>query len=346
MWKVPIKWINITDVEFFDSSAQRGRVRRDEPYVHLYEQLVRALARGCREVDSHVALNGHGGDFLFQVSPVYLADLLARGRFLTLARDWRAMRIRTGRARHFFEWAVQPLLSDTAQAIVAHARGRHMRGYFERALPLWMRTPFAQAHDLPRRARDGSPRAQRGSRAAYESYWYLTQPLYPRLNSFVADYVLEEGVEARTPLYDRRVIDFALSRPIAERNCGGEQKLLVRRAMRGLLPIEVLQPRPVKTGTVASYLSASMKAALKTFDSTLQSPVLGQLGVVDPNALRRAANVYSRREDNGYLGEQLFNTIQAELWLQARSTPATNERTQNNQWAGRVPQPRLLGNGV
>ncbi len=346
MWKVPIKWINITDVELFDSSAQRGLVRRDEPYVHLYEQLVRALARGCREVDSHVALNGHGGDFLFQVSPVYLADLLARGRLLTLARDWRAMRIHTGRARHFFEWAVQPLLSETTQTLVAQIRGRHMRGYFERALPLWMRTPFAQARNLRKRGRDGSPRAPRGSRAAYEAYWYLTQPLFPRLNSFVAEYVLEEGVETRTPMYDRRVIDFALSRPVAERNSGGEQKLLIRRAMRGLLPIEVLQPRRVKTGTVASYLSTSMKAAVKTFGATLQSPMLAQLGVVDPNALRRAANVYSRREDNGYLGEQLFNTIQTELWLQARSTQATNARNQNDQWADYVSQPSPLGNGV
>lgn len=346
MWKVPIKWINITDIEFFDSSAQQGIVHRDEPYVHLYEQLVRALARGCREVGSHVALNGHGGDFLFQVSPVYLADLLARGRLLTLARDWRAMRITTGRARHFFEWAVQPLLSETTHALIARIRGRHMRGYFERAVPHWMRTPFAQTHDLSGRAQAGSPRARDGSHAAYEAHWYLTQALFPRLNSFVAEYVLEGGVETRAPMYDRRVIDFALSRPIAERNSGGEQKLLVRRAMRGLLPIEVLQPRRVKTGTVAGYLSTSMKAAVKAFGETLQSPMLAQLGMVDPNALKRAASVYSRREDNGFLGEQLFNTIQTELWLQARSTRATNEGKQNGQWADCVSQISPLGSGV
>lgn len=344
MWNVPVHWIKVSDIPILDGPARNGSVDRDEPYAHLYEQIVRVLARGCREVNSRVALNGHGGDFLFQVSPVYLADLLARGRLIKLLQDWKGMKIPSHRARHFFEWAVQPLLSDTSRALLARVRRRHLRGYFERSIPLWMRTPFARAHDLEARAREGSPRTSDSSHAAYETYWYLTQPSFPRMNGLIAESALEEGVEMRIPLYDRRVIDLALSRPIAERNSRGEQKLLLRHAMRGLLPVEVLQPRPVKNGTLASYLSASMRAAVISLDETLQSPMLSEMGIVNPAALKRAAGVFTRRSSDGFLGEQLFATIQTELWLQARVGRTTMQRNQSDPWSDCASQPSLLGN--
>jgi hypothetical protein len=254
------------------------------------------------------------------------------------------MRIPSHRARHFFEWAVQPLLSDTSRALLGRIRRRRLHGYFERSIPLWMRTPFARAHDLDELAREGSPRVSGSSRAAYETYWYLTQPSFPRMNALIAESALEEGVEMRMPLYDRRVIDLALSRPIAERNSGGQQKLLLRRAMRGLLPVEVLQPRPVKKGTLAGYLSASMRTAVISLDDTLRSPMLSDLGIVNPDALKRAAGVFARRPENVSLGEQLFTTIQTELWLQAGSNRMRSKRNQSNLWSDCASQPSLLGN--
>lgn len=344
MWNVPVNWIKVAAIPILDASLSSGSVNRDEPYAHLYEQVVRVLARGCRDVNSRIALNGHGGDFLFQVSPVYLADLLSRGRVIKLLRDWKAMHIPSRRAHHFFEWAVQPLLSDRSRAVLGRIRRRHLRGYFERSIPIWMRTPFARANNLEERAREGSPRTSGNSRAAYETYWYLTQPSFPRINGLIAESALAEGVEMRIPLYDRRVIDLALSRPIAERNSSGEQKLLLRRAMRGLLPVEVLQRTPVKKGTLVGYLSASMRSALLSLNDALRSPMLGELGIVNPATLERAAGVFARRPDDSFLGEQLFATIQTELWLQARSNRMTSERNQSSPWSDRTSQPNLVGN--
>ena len=166
------------------------------------------------------------------------------------------------------------------------------------------------------------------------------------MNSFIAAYGLEEGVEARAPLYDRRVIEFALSRPIVERNSGGEQKLLVRHAMRDLLPIEVLAPRPIKTGTQAGYFSNLMRAATPLLKETLESSKLGDLGIVDQAMLQRMTGVYLRGGGDGYLGEQLFDTMQAELWLKAELDEATREQDQITPWSGYVAQPDLTGNGV
>jgi asparagine synthase (glutamine-hydrolysing) len=319
MWNVPINWVDIADVPLFGADAQRLVAERDEPYAHVYEQWTRTLCRSSLGANSRIALNGHGGDLLFQVSPVYLADLLARGKVLTLARHCRSMGMSLKHYRYFFQWVLQPLLSDRMLSGFARIRGRYLRGYFERPVPLWMRTPFTSAHQLAERGRSGTPRAPSGSHAAYEAYWCLTQPFFSRINSFIAGYALEEGVEIRTPFYDRRIIEFALTRPIRERNTAGEQKLLLRHAMRNLLPVEVLAPRPIKTGTLGGYFGNSMRDAASVFDSAFKAPELAKLGIVDSDSLRRAVRVYLRGAGDLLLGEQLFTTLQAELWLRAKS---------------------------
>jgi asparagine synthase (glutamine-hydrolysing) len=285
-----------------------------------------------------VAINGHGGDFLFQVTPVYLADLLAKGRLLRLTREVRALQISVKWPRYVFEWAIQPLLPKLALSALARIRGRHLRGYFERPIPGWISADFTAKHGLRERTRLGSPRTSHGSRAAYEMYWYLTTPLYPRLNSLIAQYALEQGVEMRSPFYDRRVIEFAASRPSSERNSLGEKKILLRRAMRGLLPDDVLTPRSVKPGTLAGYFERSMKAAVPLLEETLKSPRLAELGVIDGPKLQRALGRYVRGPEQPYLREQLFFITQVESWLQAK-------QARSDRGAGKsVPPPVPMKN--
>jgi asparagine synthase (glutamine-hydrolysing) len=252
--------------------------------------------------------------------------VLAKGRFVRLSRELRALRVDANRIRYIFNWAIQPLLPDSLLSFAAWIRGRPLRGYFERPIPRWIRNDFATSNQIRERTRAGSPRTRRGSRAAHEMYWYLTEPLYPRLNALIAGYALEEGIEIRSPFYDKRVIEFAASRPPAERSSLGERKRLLRQAMRGLLPDDVLTPRAVKPGTLAGYFEKSMRAAAPLLEQTLEKSLLAELGVVDLPALQRSLGLYMQGRETAYVREQLYFVVQTELWLRANlPRPATME---------------------
>jgi asparagine synthase (glutamine-hydrolysing) len=134
---------------------------------------------------------------------------------------------------------------------------------------------------------------------------------------------LEEGVELRSPLYDTRVIELALSRPRWERSSGAETKLLLRKAVQGLLPEHVLAPRPAKTGTTGAYFERSMREGYTSLcEEFLRCSELEAAGMIDAEELRRSATAYTRGAASGQVGVNLFFTLQAELWLRARKRPA------------------------
>lgn len=317
-WNVGVHWLDIARIPLLDVPAERAAVR-DEPFAHAFEMWNRALARGSRAVGSHVALEGNGGDQLFQVSPVHLADLLRRGRLTTLARQWRAKGLAGTGFRNFFRWAVQPLLDPPLLHAAKVVRGgRPLVGYLERPAPPWMPERFVRANGLAERERGQTPERLGGSRSAYETRWYLTHGYFSKIFGVVAGVALEEGVEIRSPLYDRRIIELAATRPWWERASGAETKSLLRRSARGVLPDHVLAPRPRRTGTTGRYFATGMRSGgERLFADAFRAPLLADLGIVDGDALRRTAAEYLRGNHSDW-GVNLFLTMQAEMWLRSR----------------------------
>jgi asparagine synthase (glutamine-hydrolysing) len=319
-WGSPVAWLDVADIPLLDGAPRVSAARRDEPFAHAFERGNRALAAGSRSVGARVAFDGSGGDQLFQVTQVYLADLFRSLRWLRLAREWRLRGLAGTGTRNFFRWAVQPALPHPLLATAALLRGgRPLRGYLERPVPAWMDRRFIRAHHLVERERRHAPARRGGSRADYETLWYLTHPYFPRAFAAVAGFALEAGVELRSPLYDRRVVEFALTRPRDERASGPETKRLLRAAMRGLLPDHILAPRRSRTGTSGGYLDRSLRRHhAPLIETILREPLaLADLGIVDPAALRRHWSLYLRH-GGGEMGVNLFLTLQTELWLRAR----------------------------
>jgi asparagine synthase (glutamine-hydrolysing) len=314
-WKLPVRWIHIADVPLFGRIGESA-AERDEPFGHVFEAWNRALIARSRDLGARVALDGNGGDQLFFTSNLYLADLLREGRWRTLWREWKA---KGGTdPRDLFQYAVQPLLPPWMVGALGWMRGRPLRPTMERPLPPWIVPGFARAHGLEGRERAHNPRPRGAGPAEREAYWYLTAPYFPRAYGLVSAFALEMGVELRSPLLDRRVVELAAGRPREERNAGRETKRLLRASMRGLLPEEVLAPRETKTGTLAGYFAAAMKADFPALAAeAFRAPRLAELGIVDPAALRASCERYARTGD-GSLGFGLVQTLQVELWLRAR----------------------------
>ena len=317
-WGASIRWLDSESIPLL-VSPEISAVKRPEPWAHEYEQMMRALARSSRDAGTRVALNGHGGDFLFYGSPIFLADLLAHGHFVRLWREWSAMPVRMPRA--FFEYAVQPVLPASALRTIEWLRGgRRLHGYVERPIPFWIDRGFLRHSGLEDLSKSASPRPPRGvSRSSYEAQWILTQPHFDRVVSATADFALEAGVETRLPLLDRRLVDFAMRRPWWERRSRGEDKHLIRHAMKDMLPREALAPRPFKTGSLGGYFARALQRALPSLLHLTESPLLAELGVIDRDRFKNASSVYRRTLGNdSQLGVRLLSTLQSELWLRAR----------------------------
>ena len=326
-WNSPVHWLQIGDIPLLDHPRARAACR-DEPFAHAFEMLNRTLAAGSRAVGARVALDGNGGDQLFQVSNVYFADLLRSGRWRSLVREWRAKGMAGAGARTFFRWAMQPLLPTPLLSLATFLRaGRPLRGNWERPVPDWFEPRFMRKYRLLERERVHAPPRTLASPAAHETFWYLSYPYFPRVFGSVGSFALEAGVEIRSPLLDRKVVEFAASRPYTERSAGRETKRLLREAGHGLLPPEVLAPRAVRTGVTSAYLDRSLRRIYAgKIDRLIRAPLLlAEFGIVDPVAFRRRWTDYLRSGE-GNLGVNLFLTLQAELWLRAHQDSPQRRR--------------------
>jgi asparagine synthase (glutamine-hydrolysing) len=304
-WNVPVQWLDSADIPFFADPVQQAW-QRDEPYAPPYEAMNRALARGSRSAGARIALDGWGGDQLFELSPIYLADLFRRGQWLKLRSEWRRLQIRNG--RFFLQSAIVPAVPAPLRALTG------LRGDLDRRIPAWITSRCAKR--LAQRQQSHLPTRGGASFADHELYVSLTTDTAARVRGWLSAISLDEGVEVRSPLYDARVIELAVRRPAEERRSGRDTKLLLRAALRGLLPDEVLAPRRDRTGLVGECFRAAMQSTFPTLLRAMRdSFVLADLGIIDPGALRRAADDCLRHTWNDEIAAALFFTLQTELWL-------------------------------
>jgi len=313
-WQAGIQWITSDGIPLIEGLEERAALT-DEPPSHLYELWNLELARASRSVGARIALDGCGGDNLFQVSDILLADLLRSGRFLEFARRARARRALGW--KYLARTGVLPLLPDALIRAGERVAGRRIpRHYMEHGPAEWIRPEFTEAHALRDRALFTLQAAGGASLAQRENILYVTAPAWGWAGGYMRGALLQEGIEARSPLLDVRVVDFALRRPIAERADWVETKILLRRAMDGLLPPAVLAPRTRRTGSTAEFSRQRMRAAYPALLRQLfaQPLRLADLGMVEPGALRAAADAWSHRGDESDR-LRLFDAMRVEFWL-------------------------------
>ena len=320
-WEAPITWIDSEKVELFEHLSTRVAVR-DDPYAHTFEAMNLRLASTSVSIGARAAFDGYGGDQLFHVSGVFLADYLLRLRWRELRDAMREMQLEG--LRPFVSAAVLPLLPDRAREWLDVVRGRDAnRGTMIRqSMPSWIAERWRRDEQLQGRAALEPPRHLLESPSAYESRWYVETPYFPRAAAWAAGLALQAGVVVRSPLLDRRVLDFAASRPLSERVGASDSKLLLKEAVKGLVPPSVLAPRPFKTGIPRGYLSRQMdRTFLPMFREAFSVPsVLVSMGVVDRARLESAISQVALTPDH-LTRVQLFLTLQAELWLRSIQKP-------------------------
>lgn len=121
---------------------------------------------------------------------------------------------------------------------------------------------------------------------------------------------MAHGVEARVPLLDERVASIAVALPTRFKVRGGEKKIVLREAMRGRLPDDILDAP--KTGFGVPY-EEWLRGALHGFArAALLDPTFVSRFEMDRARLESALQEHrSRRRDRGFL---LWKLLQLALW--------------------------------
>ena len=132
---------------------------------------------------------------------------------------------------------------------------------------------------------------------------------------------MAHSLEARPPLLDHRLAEFAATIPAAYRLRGGTTKYLFKQAMRGILPDAIID-RP-KHG-FAVPIAAWLRGDLAEFSrALLLSDVCRQRGFFDMAHVERLLALNARGRD---LDLQLWTMMSFELWCQRFLDPTPRQQ--------------------
>lgn len=249
-----------------------------------------------------VALCGIGGDEMTGGVPdprAELADLLLQLRLLKFAR-------------HATSWSlvkrspwIHLALRSTALLLPAGIRAHATR---EAAIAPWIDRRFAERFRLSRR--------QLGPVERF-GYWLPSRQETARTVIALArnqgsNLQCTSGiVERRYPFLDQDLIEFVLSIPRNQLIRPGERRSLMRRALKGLVPAEVLA-RKTK-GTVSRGPLLALANDWRQLEALQDCSVVAQCGFVDQLKLRDAL-VAAKSGDAPQL-LRLLATVSLDLWL-------------------------------
>ena len=139
----------------------------------------------------------------------------------------------------------------------------------------------------------------------YDLNAYLPQDILTKVDRMT----MAHSVEARPPLLDHHLVEFAATIPASMRLRDGTTKYLFKKAMRGVLPDHIIDRR--KQG-FAVPLSQWLRADLAVFArDVLLSPSAARRGVFNQPYVERLLALHDRGRD---LDLQLWTILSVELW--------------------------------
>ena len=122
---------------------------------------------------------------------------------------------------------------------------------------------------------------------------------------------MAHSLEARPPLLDHRLAEFAATIPATYRLRGGTTKYLFKQAMRGILPDAIIdRPKHGFAVPIASWLRGELADFARAL---LLSDGCRQRGIFDPTQTERLLTLNARGRN---LDLQLWTMMSFELWCQ------------------------------
>ncbi|MFQ5849216.1 MAG: lasso peptide isopeptide bond-forming cyclase [Candidatus Binatia bacterium] len=236
----------------------------------------------AQQQDVRVLLDGFDGDTTVSYGITYLTELARTGRWKALITEVM------GLSRNFnvSPWKVlwrrglRPLAPKPVRQAWRALRGRNG--------PAWMtqnptiHPDFARRIGLAERFKALQGERFKPARSAREDHWRrLTRGLTPFVLELADKAAMAFSIEPRYPFFDRRLVEFCLALPPEQKIHQGWTRMVLRRAMVDILPVEV-QWRGDKFN-----FSANFNRGLLTVDRELVEEVT----LNDPSVIAEYVNI-------------------------------------------------------
>jgi asparagine synthetase B (glutamine-hydrolysing) len=276
-YAIPITWLSVD--EFSALTPAPSDVGRDEPFPLPFEAMHCAALQSAQERGVRVILTGEGGDETsMQGNMLYLQDWLRRFQWHALWQDFRG-------------WT--PEYRRAALKTIRHSLSsqwlRRLTGRSKTSVPAWIQTDFIVRQQLDSWLRNLEPRTRRDG-------FYFQQrgrhPLFLGGEGRCARY----EIEWRHPFYDSRIVEFLVRIPQHIRFCGGRNKMLLRRAMNGIVPEEIRTREP--KGVFGPLFQRGMKDQhVHRLKELFVDSHLAQAGIVNTPSIEASYDAYLQGND-------------------------------------------------
>lgn len=280
----------------------------DQPRDSLiFSPRERRLCTIVRQAGGRALLAGFGSDELFTGTIIYFADWLAKGRVWQAARalaHWAA------RGRVSF-WAVA---YDNAILPLVPRVLRRPGSYDDGRLLPWIAEDAVRRYELRHRTNAVTGGGGRLGRKYRDTMLQMTAAIRSHLDAGG----LGDVLDVRYPFLSRPLVEFALRLPPELCARPHARKWVLREAMREIVP-DIVRRRVGKGGPTDA-LVRSLSAQRQLLEPLADAPILGELGIVDPNQLRLAFATAPHETHGGRnLSADVQRTLMTEAWLQIRS---------------------------
>lgn len=267
----------------------------------------------AKQTGVKVLLDGQGGDELFcgyhGHVPPFLASLVRRGRFGTFLREYRAAR------RGLFSGG--QLRGHVAAALLPPGWRDALRIRRDRAAMSWLAPELFSVDDAPTLAsglgwRDESGEAATGGGALEaELARILLRESLPALLRYEDASSMAHSIEARVPFLDRAMIELAMRLPATIKIRDGVSKAVLRDAMRGLVPEEILSRRD-KIGYGAPQAEWLRGALRDWWVESITSDSFLNRGCFRPVGVKALMDRFERGDDSA--ATPLWRMAMVETW--------------------------------
>jgi asparagine synthase (glutamine-hydrolysing) len=292
----------------------------ESPWCHpshlgLYRPLTRAASKLFRSRGVHAHLNGRGGDVIFcgdHFPPVFLSELARGFKWGRWLRDMRQWARRGERSVANLLWHCS--LAGANDYYAGEKRGTD--------IPRWIAPDFGTAvHSAISRPWQLGERLY-GSPAREMLYRGITRISSTRRFITVGD--------ERHPLLYRPLIEFVLALPWEHLVQPETDRVIQRRALRGILP-EPIRTRLTKD-TATHSLLRGVREGWSNISDVVQGRRIAQLGLVEPAAFRSACEQLR----HGLIGNHLRYLIAAlslEMWLRSKESHGRSGGSDGHFWS-------------
>ncbi|MCL4294767.1 MAG: lasso peptide isopeptide bond-forming cyclase [Anaerolineae bacterium] len=281
-----------------------------------------ALYGAAQQENVRILLDGLDGDTTVSHGLGYLAELARTGKWKTLVSEAAALSQRAHAsvtARQIvWQYGFRPLVPAAAVRACRLLRRRPSRP--TGAANEIVNPVLAQRVRLAERIQTLQVNGSGPAYTARAIHWHgLTSALMPYTLELADKAAAAFSLEARYPFFDRRLVEFCLALPPQQKLRHGWSRVIMRRAMAGILP-EAVQWRFGKANLSPNFKRRLLDCDRKTLDAViLHRPELIQ-AYVDIPVLHAAYQHYTSQpmqaEEDALT---IYGVVILALWLQKSS---------------------------